>query len=148
MNIREFTSYGEMKDAHQKDVNEFPMIFLFGRKSDDELKKELSKISATSLEECVSLYGAGDVMNKADVPKWSELCKFHDAEIKNFEKKESNLVERILYEMNNHEYGYTMDPEDTLNALGKTFEDLENDQLFNRAWAKAQNKCFTWDEEE
>ena len=144
--IREFTSYGEMKDAHQKDVNDFPMVFMFGKKSDEELKRILAKINATSLDECISVYGAGDVMNKADLPKWNELCKVHGEERKRF--VENNLVQAILYEMENHEYSYTRDPEDTLMALGRTYEDLENDPLFNEAWAKAQKKCFNWCDEE
>ena len=146
--IREFTSYEEMKDVHQKDVNDFPMIFLFGKKSDAELKRILAKINATTLDECISVCGAGDVMNKADLPKWKELCIRHDEERKCFIEKENNLVEAILYEMYAHEYSYTQDPEDTLMALGRTYEDLENDLLFNRAWAKAQNKCFTCGDEE
>ena len=44
--------------------------------------------------------------------------------------------------MNNHEYGYTRDPYDTLMALDKTYEDLKTDAQFSSAWSKAQKKCF------
>lgn len=141
MKIREFATYSDMQAAHQKDVDNFPMSYSFGRKSDEELKEILGKIGATCLAECVSLYGAGDIMRKADVPKWKELCKQHAQERELFTQKEEKLVEMILSEMYNHEYGYTRDPGDTLSALGKTRAAFE-DELFNRAWKKAEQKCF------
>ena len=141
MEIREFATYTDMQVAHQKDVSAFPMTYSFGRKSDEEMKEILGKIGATCLAECVSLYGAGDIMQKEDVPKWKELCKQHAQERELFAQKEEKLVEMILSEMYNHEYGYTCDPGDTLSALGKTKVAFEN-ELFNRAWKKAEQKCF------
>ena len=48
----------------------------------------------------------------------------------------------ILDEMDNHEYGYTRDPYDTLMALGRTHKDLKTDERFSKAWKKAEKKCF------
>lgn len=141
MEIREFATYTDMQVAHQKDVAAFPMTYSFGIKSDAEMKELLGKIGATCLTECVSLYGAGDIMRKVDVPKWKELCKQHAQERELFAQKEEKLVEMILSEMYNHEYSYTRDPDDTLSALGKTKAAFE-DELFNRAWKKAEQKRF------
>lgn len=139
--VRIFSDYTEMQKAHQDDVDAFPLLFMFGRKTDEELKTELAKIGAKSLSECVSVMGCGDVMRKADLPKWEALCSRHEAERKRFSKSEKQLVEMIYYEMCNHEYGYTQAPEDTLNALGKTTKAFE-EQAFLRAWKKAEARCF------
>ena len=139
--VREFASYTDMQVAHQKDVNEFPMIFLFGNKNDEEIKAELAKIGATKLAECVHI-GAGAIMRKADVPAWTALGKRHTAEKKRFSETESNLVQMIYSEMCNHEYGCTCDKYDTLQALGKTERDLTIDERFRNAWKKAEKRCF------
>lgn len=141
MELREFASYTDLQVAHQKDVNEFPMIFMFGKKTDDEIKTELAKIGAKKLAECVHI-GAGAIMKKADVPVWAALCKRHEAEKKLFTETETNLVQMIYSEMCNHEYGYTCDSYDTLQALGKTENDFRTDERFLNAWKKAERRCF------
>lgn len=142
MKLREFNTYREMEDAHQKDINDFPITYMFGRKTDEEIKEELAKIGAKSLDECCSVFGCGDVVRKADVPKLKELFTLQHRERRHFTENEKKLVEMIYYEMNNHEYGYTQDPHDTLMALGKSYSDLETDERFFKAWSKAEKQCF------
>lgn len=139
--VREFSDYIEMQKAHQDDVDAFPMVFMFGQKTDEEIKTELAKIGARNLSECISVMGCGDVMRKADVPAWERLCSRHDEERKKFSESEERLVEMIYNEMCNHEYGYTQEPEDTLRALGKTLRAFE-DETFLRAWRKAEARCL------
>lgn len=140
--LREFNTYREMEDAHQKDINDFPITYMFGHKSDEEIKEHLAKIGAKCLAECCSVFGCGDVVRKEDVPRLKELLNLHDAERKLFSESEEKLYEMILFEMNNHEYGYLRDPHDTLMALGKSYKDLETDEKFYKAWKKAEKKCF------
>lgn len=145
--LRTFESYTDLEVAHQKDMNDFPIVYMFGHKSDEEIKTELAKIGATDLSECCSVFGCGDVLRKSDVPKLKELLALHDAERKLFAESEDNLTQMIEDEMWNHEYGYTRDPYDTLVALGRTFDDFEKDERFARCWAKAQKIVFDWDDE-
>lgn len=147
MELRTFASYTDLQVAHQNDMNEFPITYMFGHKSDEEIKEQLAKIGASDLSECCSVFGCGDVVRKADVPKLKELFALHDAERKLFADEEKNLTDMIESEMWNHEYGYTRDPYDTLAALGKSMEDLETDEKFARCWAKAQKTVFDWDDE-
>ena len=60
---------------------------------------------------------------------------------RSFPVTQNNLVEVIFSEMCNHEYAYTQDPEDTLYALGKTYQDLQ-DPIFKKAWKLAEKKCL------
>lgn len=142
--IREFESYAEMVKAHQEDISKFPITYMFGRKSDEEIKEELKKIGATCMAECVSVMGCGDIMRRVDVPLWVKLCKVHSEERTFFMSNKKHLVDAIYSEMCNHEYSYTGDKEETLHALGKRCNDLEN-ETFRKAWEEAEKKCFAND---
>ena len=48
----------------------------------------------------------------------------------------------FLYELNNHEYGYTGDPEDTLYALGYKWEDIVKDAKLMNGFSKASKKIL------
>lgn len=147
MELRTFESYTDLQVAHQKDIDNFPITYMFGKKSDEEIKEQLTKIGAKKLSECCSVFGCGDVVRKVDVPKLKELFALHNVERKLFSEEEKNLTDMIESEMWNHEYAYTRDPYDTLSALGKTFEDFDKDEKFARCWAKAQKTVFDWDNE-
>lgn len=150
---REFNTLKELKDTHQKEVNEFPFIFVFAfsekefiSKMSEEIKKRKPQCTGITTMEGIAKHvvsiGVGGYVFKEDVSAMREMFERHESERKHFNKTEKNLVETILYEMNNHEYGYTRDPYDTLQALGKSMEDLETDERLFKAWKKAEKKCF------
>ena len=151
--IREFESYAEMNAEHQKEVNEFPFIWVFAFSEKDFIKQMAEKIverkphctgitTMEGLKKHVVSIGAGGHVFREDVSRMNEMFDHHKVEREHFERKEENLVERILSEMFNHEFGYTQDPYDTLMALGRTYEDFDNDERFSRAWSKAAKKCI------
>lgn len=147
MDIRNFETYIDLQIEHQKDVDNFPMVWIFGTKTDKEILECISKIGAKSLNDCVE-NGAGGLILKSDKQKYLDMFKIHELERKAFAESENNLYKMILSEMYNHEYGYTRDPYDTLIALGKSILDLETDKKFNRAWCKAEEECYrNFDEE-
>ena len=53
------------------------------------------------------------------------------------ETGEGFIFEMCLYELDNHEYGYTMDTEDTLDALGYTVEEVLGNPRLKRGIEKA-----------
>ena len=161
--IREFGSYAEMQSTHQKEVNEFPFIWCFAFSDTEFIKKmaieiQKRKPSCTGITTMqgiakhVTSIGAGGFVFKEDVDKMNEMFDKHKEERIKFNENINHLVDCIYTEMCNHEYGYTHDPHDTLIACGKGYYDLENDPLFNEAWAKAQRKCFAdydeWNQQE
>lgn len=139
--IRNFETYENMEKAHREDVNNFPMVYMFGPKTDKEILECISKIGAMSLDDCIG-NGVGGLILKADEQKYLDMFRLHRQERELFSSTDEGLYRMILSEMYNHEYGYTTNPEDTLMALGKEYSDLETDIRFNRAWAKAQKECF------
>ena len=40
--IRQFECYTDLSVAHQKDIDNFPMCFMFGRLSDEEIRDNIS----------------------------------------------------------------------------------------------------------
>ena len=150
---RTFKTLKEMKDAHQKEVNEFPFIWVFAfhekefiAKMAEAIQKRRPKCTGITTMEGIAKHvvsiGAGGYVFRDDVPRMREMFEKHEQERKLFNKETKNLVASILDEMNNHEYGYTRDPYDTLMALGKTEKDLKTDERFAKAWKKAKKKCF------
>ena len=116
--IRIFDSYDALQKAHQEDISNFPILWLFGKKSDAELAEAISKIGAKSVDELVGI-GGGGYIHKEKKEDFLTMMQNHGEERKKFSSNQNNLVEVIFSEMCNHEYAYTQDPEDTLYALGK-----------------------------
>lgn len=142
MAIRTFKTYQEMDKAHREDVSSFPICWMFGRKTDDEIKQILNEeLGVNSLSECLSIDGGG-IIRKADKDAFLRMFKNHDAERKLFMKDEKNLVSMIVSEMNNHEYSYTGDFTDTRMALGWTVKQINSDPVLQRAIKKAHKICM------
>lgn len=153
MEIRTFNTLREMKDTHQKEVNEFGFIFVFAFAEKEFIEKMANEIqkrkpqctgitTMADIAKHVVSIGAGGFVFYEDIMAMHKMFNRHDQEKKLFNKENRNLVASILDEMNNHEYGYTRDPYDTLMALGKTESDFKTDERFAKAWKKAEKKCF------
>lgn len=140
MKIRKFNTLQEMNQTHQKEISDFPIVFMFGHLSNEEIKERIKPLGVKKIQECVSV-GAGGVVAKKDLQRYVAMLIQHSKEQKEFDANSENLYQRILNEMYNHEYGFTQDPEDTLYALGRDYSDLQ-DPRFRAAWSKAEKECF------
>ena len=139
--IRQFESYAEMSAVHQKDVDNFPMCFIFGRKSDEDIREELYKSLGTRDLNDVMKSPYGGIILKKDLSAMIEMFKHHDRERDYFNRSFDKLVESIKSEMYNHEYSYTLDPMDTLMALGKTTKAFQ-DYRFKKAFETAEKQVL------
>lgn len=121
-------SYVEMKERHQKEVNEFPMNFAF---SDEQFKRAMEELGLTEndLDKVVSI-GAGGFIRKADVKAYKEMGERQYKEFREAIEKDKVgdgfIKEMFLYELANHEYIITREIDDTLDALGLTDNDIRN----------------------
>ena len=100
--------YEELKDRQQKEFNNFPIAYAFNEK---QLVEALEKLGAKK-EECVSVFGHGDIVKKEDAPKLLAMMKRHDQEVAEAMKDYDFAVGAFLYEMNNHEYCINWDGDD------------------------------------
>lgn len=139
-------SYKKYKNNRQEDFNKLPLMFAF---SDEQFNEGLKKWGLTDtpedLKKIVSI-GCGGFMRKCDIP----LLENH-----NQTYSEENMMfwmynnfkfayQAFKYEMSNHEYYYTYDLTDTLEALNLTIEKIYNNTLLKIALLKA--KADYWNE--
>ena len=123
-------SYIEMKERHQKEVNEFPMKFAF---SDEQFKKAMEELGLTEndLDKIVGI-GAGGFIRKTDVNAYKEMGKRQFKEfwraIQEDKVGDGFIKEMFLYELANHEACITCDYTEALNALGMEYGRLTDEQ--------------------
>lgn len=139
--------YLELKTKHQKEVNEFPMFFAF---SNEQFEKGMLKFGYTpdQTDMIYKLGNTGGFYRRSDADALHEMFDRHERErteaIASDPTGDGYIYDMFLYELRNHEYGYTGEAEDTLDALGFTFEEIEADERLKHGFVKA--KTTIWNE--
>ena len=129
--------YLELQKRHQKELEEFPIAYAF---NDKQLEEALEKLGATK-EECVSVFGHGDIVKRTDAKRLVAMLENQREEMLQRIKDDPIFAEAaFLYEMDNHEYAinYSGD-EDVLDCFGITFEHINRWGL-QYAWGMAKHK--------
>jgi hypothetical protein len=135
--IQDYQSYTDMEVAHQREVNNFPMCFIIGSKDTEQIKDELKRTLGTDNFEEVMKTPYGGIIKKSDAEFFEFMFTHHQRERAHFVENEKNLVSAIVSEMYSHEYGYTLEPDDVLNALGRDASAFL-DEKFARCFEKAK----------
>ena len=120
------SKYLELKERHQKEINDFPIAYVFGD-SEEKRKELMKKLRVDSLDEVIS-FGCGGYIAKANKKAFVDLAKTHSQEIRNNYNDLDFVVDMFVYELENHEYGYTGDIEETLDALNLTLDEINANQ--------------------
>ena len=80
------------------------------------------------------------------IQQWNDIKKLTPEElraaIEEDKTGEGFIYEMFLCELNDHEYGYTMDTEETLTALGYTTDEVLADARLRRGLEKATAAYF------
>ena len=124
-------TYTEIKKRHSDEFGAFPICFAF---SNEQLEKALAKLGA-DIKDCATV-GAGSIIKKSDIPALEELRGRHESEMTAFMQDDNSLIDAIIYELGNHEFGYTMDPSETIDALGLDMADKRIADCFQSAKTK------------
>ena len=134
-------AYLTLKQKHQDEVNAFPMFFAFNQIQFDEGMKKLG-LEPTDTDKIYKLGRTGGFYRKSDSPALQEMLSRHikeDADaIASDPTGDGYIYQMFNYELANHEYGYTLDPEPTLEALGMTMEQIEKDPRLLHGFKKAE----------
>lgn len=134
-------TYSILKQAHQKEVNEFPMAFAFSDKQFEEGMKKLG-LKPTDTDKVYSFGNTGGFYKRTDAPKLKEMFDRHEREMKEaIEADETGngfIYDMFVYELGNHEYIITYSTSDTLDALGLTHEEVKASQKLSYALDKAK----------
>lgn len=132
-------TYYELRTRQQKEVNALPVGVAF---SDKQFAEMMAKwgLTENDTDKIVSV-GAGCFMRKSDKQMFYDMCDRHDKEldeaIAGDPTGDGFIYQMFDFELGNHEYAYTCDLEDTLNALGLTEADIEADERFKHGLALA-----------
>lgn len=131
------TEYLLLKGKHQEELSNFPIVYAF---NEQQLEEALEKLGA-SKEECVTVFGHGDIVKKTNAKALIDMLKRHTAEMKAKLVEDKDFAEAaFLYEMDNHEYAINWDgDEDVLRCFGLDEEDLVKLGLEN-AYLRARNQ--------
>lgn len=132
--------YAELRERQQKEFNALPLGFAFSRKQFDEMMQEWGLDPEKDLDKLLRIPGGGYIQKK-DADLLHQTTERHSAEmataIAEDKTGEGFIYEMFLYELDNHEYGYTRDTEDTLDALGYTAEEVLGNHRLKRGIEKA-----------
>lgn len=131
--------YLDLKKRHEKEVSEFPIAYAF---NDLQLEEALAKLGATK-EECVSVFGHGDIVKRENAKPFIVMLERHTEEIKQRLIDDIEFAEAaFLYEMNNHEYAINWSADsDVLDCFCINWEFIDKHGL-QMAYDSARNKHF------
>lgn len=121
------SEYSALKQQHQQEVNDFPFFFAF---NNEQFEKGMAGFGLTP-EDTDKIYKYGGTSGfylRTDAPRLKEMFDRHDREKREAITADTTgngyIYQMFLYELANHEYGYTGDITDTLAALGLTEEEI------------------------
>jgi len=130
---KKVNKYQELKEKHQQEFDNLPMFFAFSNDQFTEGMKNLNLDSKTDIDKIFSTFGGGYI-RKTDFHLLNEIGEAHikrmNDSIATDLTGEGFIYDMLLYELNNHEYGYTGDISDTLDSLDLTMKVInENENL-------------------
>lgn len=132
--------YRELRSKQQAVFNDLPLGWAFGQKQFDEMMQKWGLDPDADTDKIYSIGGGGYVQKK-DADLLHKTMGDLDAEFQNAiaadETGEGFIYEMFLYELENHEYSYTHDISDTLDALGFTLDQVKADQRLIKGLALA-----------
>ena len=133
--------YAGMRKRQQEEFNALPLGFAFSQKQFDEMMRDWGLDPEKDRDKIYRLPGGGYVQKK-DADLLHQTVERHDAEltaaIAEDKTGDGFIYQMFLAELADHEYGYTGDADDTLDALGYTMEQVRADKRLLHGFEKAR----------
>ena len=132
--------YAELRKLQQEEFNKLPLGFAFSNKQFEEMMHRWGLDPKKDTDKLYRIPGGGFIQKK-DHALLHETTERHQAELQaaiDADKTgEGFIYEMFLCELDNHEYGYTGDTEEALDALGYTADEVLGDPRLKRGIEKA-----------
>ena len=135
--------YQELKEKQGKEVNDFLNKYSFFAFSEEQFKdgcKKLNLDAEKDLDKLVETVGGGYLL-KEHKDEYIALANKINEEIEQAIKEDKTglgfCYSMFAYELANHEYGYTYELEDTLDALDLTLERINKEPNLKAGLDKA-----------
>lgn len=133
--------YAEMRQRQQEEFNALPLGFAFNMRQFNEMMKGWGLDPEKDRDKIYRL-PAGGYVQKKDADLLHQTVERHGAEltaaIAEDKIGDGFVYQMFLAELADHEYGYTGDADDTLDALGYTMEQVRADKRLLRGFEKAR----------
>lgn len=137
-------AYLDLQEKHRQEINEFPIAYAF---SDEQLQEALKKLGVKNTQECVTIFGHGDIVKRENAKPFLDMLKRHTQEVKEAMRDKEFAEAAFRYEMDNHEYAINWSgDEDVLACFGMNYDDLEELGLKD-AYRRARNAHMKYMEE-
>lgn len=134
MNYRQ--AYLDLQKKHQDELSAFPIAYAFSK---EQMEEALKKLGATK-EECVTVFGHGDIVKRTDAKSFIAMLQRHTKETQEAMKDPDFAEAAFLYEMDNHEYAINWSAdEDVLACFNFSWDDIRKLGL-QMAYDSARNK--------
>lgn len=134
--------YAEMRNRQQAEVNAFPLGFAFSKKQFGEMMEKWG-YKENETDKIYSI-GYGGFIRREDSSDLHELLDRHEKEIEEAIADDTTgegfIYEMFLYELDNHEYGYTWDVDSTLDTLGMTLDEVLADKRLKKGLRMAEKE--------
>lgn len=127
--------YQELKSKHKAEVDAFPFGFAFNQKQFEQMMAKWG-LAPYDMDK-IYYIGVGVYVRKSDVEAMREMFARHEAEHKAAMQDDEYLFSMFNYELANHEYGYTGELDDTLDALGLTMDEINVNPMMADALKRA-----------
>lgn len=139
-------AYLELLKKQREEINNFPIAYAFDEK---QLQEALKKLGAKK-EECVTIFGFGDIVKKQDAKSYVDMLDRHMKEVLDLLVSDHEVAEEaFLCEMDNHEYAINWSgDEDVLGCFGLTEESLTEmglRQVYLNARRRHMKHAQEWD---
>lgn len=129
--------YLDFKKQQEKEFAEFPIAYAFNEK---QLEEALEKLGATK-EECVTVFGHGDIVKRENAKDLIKLLERHTKEMKDKLANDPDFAEAaFLYEMDNHEYAINWSADEDVMAAFSIDWDFIRKHGLQMAYDRARNK--------
>ena len=136
--------YDELREIHQKRVDEFPLMFAFNQEQFDNGMKNWG-LEPDDTDKIYSI-GGGGYIRKTDLDAynklWEDIRKEHNELIEKDKTGDGYIKDMFISELENHEYSYTRDISSTLDALELTYEDIRNNPTLKKGLDLAINEII------
>lgn len=126
-------TYQELRAEQQARISEFLSEYGFFAFSQDQYKVGIEKLQT---EELVRIPGGGFI-RKDKYDEFLTMMHRHFDELQEALKEPETAYQAFVTELNNHEYSYTRDVTETLEALGLTQEMVNESAVLSAALERA-----------
>jgi len=129
-------AYIDMKERHQREVDDFPLFFAFNKEQFNEGMKKF-ELKAEETKKIYRLGNTGGYYRRKDAKRLNEMFFRHATELQNAidgdATGEGFIFQMFDYELANHEYDTTA----ALQALGITDGELSGSEQLRHGLALA-----------